>query len=114
MLCGGGVGGTYTYAVSRRRHEFGIRMAVGARPSDVLRSVIREAALLAAAGTAAGLAGSAFLTRYLQSMLYEVSAADPAVPAEAAGALGLVALAAAFLPALRATRVDPSIALRHQ
>jgi putative ABC transport system permease protein len=87
-------------------------MALGARPGDVQRSVLAECAKLAAAGSVAGIAGALLLTRYLQTLLYQVSATDPAVIALAACALSGVALAAAWLPARRATRVDPAVALR--
>ena len=107
-----GIYGVISYEVSRRRGEIGIRMALGARPGDVVRGVLGEAAALTAAGAVAGLFGALLLTRYLQSLLYEVSTTDPAVMAAAAIALGSVALAAAWLPARRAARVDPMAALR--
>jgi putative ABC transport system permease protein len=112
VLAAIGIYGVISYGVSQRRQEIGIRMALGARPADVLRSVLGEGAALAAAGTALGLAGTLALTRYLASLLYEVSATDPAVLAASAGILAAIAMAAAFLPAQRATRVDPMIALR--
>ena len=112
VLAAIGIYGVISYGVSQRRQEIGIRMALGARPADVLGAVLREGAVLAAAGTALGLAGALALTRYLASLLYEVSATDPAVLAASAGMLVLIAIGAAFLPARRATRVDPVIALR--
>ena len=112
VLAAIGIYGVISYGVSQRRQEIGIRMALGARPADVLGAVLGEGALLAAAGTALGLAGALALTRYLASLLYEVSATDPAVLAASAGILVVIAMGAAFLPALRATRVDPVIALR--
>jgi putative ABC transport system permease protein len=112
VLAAIGIYGVISYGVSQRRQEIGIRMALGARPADVLRSVLAEGALLAGAGTVLGLAGALALTRYLQTLLYEVSATDPAVLAASAGILVAIALAAAFLPARRATKLDPMIALR--
>ncbi len=112
VLAAIGIYGVISYGVSQRRQEIGIRMALGARPADVLGAVLGEGALLAAAGTALGLAGALALTRYLASLLYEVSATDPAVLAASAGILVVIAMGAAFLPARRATRVDPVIALR--
>jgi predicted permease len=107
-----GIYGVISYGVGQRQREIGIRMALGARPADVQRSVLAESAKLAAAGSVAGIAGALLLTRYLQTLLYQVSATDPAVIALAACALSAVALAAAWLPARRATRVDPAVALR--
>jgi len=107
-----GIYGVISYGVGQRQREIGIRMALGARPGDVQRSVLGESAKLAAVGSAMGIAGALLLTRYLRTLLYQVSATDPAVIACAACALGAVALAAAWLPARRATRVDPAVALR--
>ncbi len=112
VLAAIGIYGVISYAVGQRLQEIGIRMALGARPADVLRNVIGEGAVLAGAGTVIGLAGALALTRYLQTLLYEVSATDPAVLGASAALLVLVALAAAFLPARRATRVDPMTTLR--
>jgi putative ABC transport system permease protein len=112
VLAAIGIYGVISYGVSQRRREIGIRMALGARPADVLGGVLREGALLAGAGTVVGLGGALALTRYLETLLYEVSATDPAVLAGSAGMLVLIAMAAAFLPARRATQVDPMVALR--
>jgi predicted permease len=109
-----GIYGVISYGVGQRQREIGIRMALGARPGDVQRNVLGESAKLAAAGSAIGIAGALLLTRYLQTLLYQVSATDPAVIALAACALGVVALAAAWLPARRATSVDPAVALRSE
>jgi putative ABC transport system permease protein len=114
LLAAIGIYGVVSYGVGQRRHEFGIRMALGARPSNVLRSVVAEGAMLAGAGTVLGLIGALALTRYLQSMLYQVSATDPVVLASSAAILAVIALAAAFLPARRATNVDPMVALREE
>jgi putative ABC transport system permease protein len=112
LLAAVGIYGVISYSVSQRRNEIGIRMALGARPADVLRAVLGEAAALAGAGAAAGLCAALLLTRYLKSLLYEVSATDPMVLLTAAGILTAIALAAAWLPAHRATQIDPIAALR--
>ena len=101
-----GIEGVLGYEVARRTREFGIRMALGGGPSDVLRLVFREALTLAAAGLAIGLAGAAALSRVLAGLLYGVTPGGPRrLPAGVAGALGAVAIAASSIPALRATRV---------
>jgi putative ABC transport system permease protein len=114
VLAAIGIYGVMSFDVSRRTQEIGIRMALGAKPGDVMRSVLGGGGTLAAIGTAIGIGGALVLTRYLKSLLYEVSATDPAVLAGAAAMLGLVALAAVWLPARRATRVDPVVALRSE
>ncbi|MGC1289639.1 MAG: FtsX-like permease family protein, partial [Candidatus Acidiferrales bacterium] len=91
-----------------------IRMALGARPIDVLRMVLTQGAKLALAGAAAGIIAGLVLMRAMQSVLYGVSAADPLSFADAAVLLLLVALLACYIPARRATRVDPMIALRYE
>jgi predicted permease len=107
-----GIYGVISYNVNQRAQEIGIRMALGARPSDVLRRVLSEGARLAAAGSAIGIAGALLLTRYLETQLYQVKAGDPAVMTLSAAALATIALIASWLPARRATRVDPAVALR--
>jgi predicted permease len=107
-----GIYGVVSYGVSQRAREIGIRMALGARPADVLRRVLSEGAKLAAVGTAIGIAGSLLLTRYLEAQLYHVKAGDPMVMTLSAAALAAIALVASWLPARRATRVDPAVALR--
>jgi putative ABC transport system permease protein len=114
VLAAIGIYGVVSYGVSQRRHEIGIRMALGAQRAGVLRGVLAEGVMLAAAGTLLGLCGALALTRYLQTMLYQVSTTDPAVLAASAAILMLIALAATFFPALRATGVDPMIALRQE
>ena len=107
-----GLYGLLAYAVSRRTREIGVRVAVGARPGDVRRLVLREGLGLAAAGIVLGLAGAAAAARLLARLLYEVGPADPVM--FAAGPLVLLAVVAVacLLPARRATRVDPVVALR--
>ena len=109
-----GIYGVIAYSVGRRIREMGVRMALGARPADVFRLVVWEAALPVAAGIMAGIAGSLVLTRYLRSLLYEVSPADPATFAAAVGLMLLVALIACLLPAWRASRADPAAVLRSE
>jgi macrolide transport system ATP-binding/permease protein len=103
-----------TYSVSRRTREIGIRIALGAQGRDVLKLVIRQGLILVIAGMAVGLAGSLALTRILSSLLYGISASDPLTFVGVGALLSLVALLACWIPARRATRVDPMIALRHE
>ena len=114
LLAALGVFGVMAFAVASRTREFGLRMALGARAGDVLRLVLRQGMQAAAVGLAAGLAGAFFLTRFLATELHGVSARDPLAFAAGATFLALVALAAAWLPARRATHVDPMEALRHE
>jgi putative ABC transport system permease protein len=107
-----GVYGLMSYAVNQRTNEFGIRMALGAGRRDVLRMVLRQALLLAAAGAAVGTAGALMVTRALSGMLFGVSPTDPTTLAAVALLLVMVAAAASVLPAWRAVRIDPVEALR--
>jgi predicted permease len=109
-----GLYGLLSYEVSRRTREIGIRMALGAQGRDVLRLVVKQGLMLAFVGAAAGIAVALALTRYLTSMLYGVHANDPITIAAVAALLCLVALAACYIPARRATRVDPLVALRYE
>jgi len=109
-----GLYGLLSYEVSRRTREIGIRMALGAQEADVLRLVVKQGFALALVGAAVGI-GTAFgVTRYLTSMLYGVRPNDPLTLAAAAVLLWFVALAACYIPARRATRVDPLVALRYE
>jgi predicted permease len=114
LLASIGIYGVMTYTFSRRTNEIGIRMAMGAQRSDILRLAVGEGALVVAVGVIAGLAGSLVMTRFLQSMLYDVKATDPFTYVAIAGLLSAVTLFACLVPARRATRVDPLIALRHE
>ncbi|HET7551529.1 MAG TPA: ABC transporter permease [Gemmatimonadaceae bacterium] len=112
LLAAIGIYGLMAYAVTQRTREMGIRMALGAQPRDVLSLVVRQGMMLAVIGIALGVAGAFAVTRLLASMLYGVAPTDPATFASVAGLLGAVALLACWLPARRAARVDPTVALR--
>ena len=112
LLAAIGIYGVISYSVGQRTQEIGLRMALGALPRDIRRSVVGEAVLLAGIGLAAGVAGALVLTRVMRSMLFEVSASDPASFVVTVAVLGAAALLAAWIPARRAMRVDPMIALR--
>jgi putative ABC transport system permease protein len=114
LLAAVGIYGLISYAVEQRTQEIGIRMALGAARGEVLRMIVFQGAKLAAAGVALGLAAAFGVTRLLGTLLYGVKAADPPTFAAAAAALALVALAASYIPALRAAALDPNQALRHE
>ena len=103
-----------SYSVAERNREIGIRMAMGAERSSVLGMVLRQGGFLALVGVVFGVGGAFGLTRYLQSQLYEISATDPRTFVVAPAFLALVALVACFVPARRATKVDPVTALREE
>ncbi len=111
LLAGIGVYGIMAFSVSQRTHEIGVRMALGAGTSRVVNMVLGSAVKLTLVGAALGLAGALALSRFLDTLLYETEAIDPVVYAGVVAALGLVAVIAAVVPALRATRVDPKLAL---
>ena len=114
LLTSVGIYGQMAYSVAERTREIGIRLALGARRADIFRLVVRQGLLLAAAGIAAGLAASFALTRLLRGVLFGVGASDPATLASVSLLLAAVAFLACYLPARRATRVDPMVALRYE
>ena len=114
ILAALGVYGVMAYLVTRRTREIGIRMAIGARPEQVRGQILRESLALAATAVAAGVAGAWGLTRYLTAMLYGVTPLDGVTFSAAALVLVAVAMAASLLPARKASRVDPVVALREE
>jgi len=112
VLASVGIYGVMHYSVAQRTHEIGVRMALGARPGNVVRMIIGQGFMLAAIGLAAGMAGAWWLTRLLASLLFGVTATDPVTFGAVAILLTLVAILASSVPALRAARVDPLSALR--
>jgi ABC-type antimicrobial peptide transport system permease subunit len=114
LLAGVGVYGILAYAVSRRTQEIGVRMAMGARRYQVLRLVVGQAVTLSLAGIGLGIAGSVFLTYFMSALLLEVRFYDPSTVVAVSSIVFGLALLAGFVPAWRAARVDPSLALRSQ
>src|SRR5262249_8871416 len=109
LLCLVGLYSVIAYSVSQRRHEIGVRMALGASPADVLRLVLGQGAGMIAVGVVVGLAGALGLTRLMNSLLFGVTATDPLTFSVVASLFGVVALVACYLPARRATNVDPMV-----
>ncbi len=109
-----GVYGVISYSVVQRTHEIGVRMALGAERRDVLRMILRDGMLLAMTGIGIGTAGALALTRVLRSLLFEIEPTDPPTFLGVAVAVTVATLAACYLPARRAVRVDPMLALRHE
>jgi putative ABC transport system permease protein len=114
LLAGVGVYGVISYVVTQRTREVGIRMALGAQSADVLRLFIKQGMAMVALGVGLGIFGAFALMRVMKSLLFDVSANDPLTFACVAVLLSLVALAACYLPARRAARIDPLASLRRE
>ena len=109
-----GLYGTFSYAVTQRQKEFGLRMALGAQLKSIVRLVMRDVAAVLAGGIAAGVAFALLSTGPIQRLLFQLGARDLLTIAGAVGLLSAVAIFAAWLPAHRAARIDPMAALRHE
>ncbi len=114
VLASIGIYGVLAQGVSRRTNEIGVRLALGASRRDVLVMILREASSLAALGAVIGVVTAALLSRYVRTMLFGVTPGDPATFVGAVVAMMLVALLAGWIPARRASRLDPMAALRHE
>jgi len=114
VLAAIGIYGVISYSVAQRFREFGVRIAVGARGADILRLVVQQALWLVGVGLALGLLGAVVLTRVLRTFLFEVEPLDPLTFICVSAFLAVVALLASCVPARRAARIDPMVALRYE
>jgi putative ABC transport system permease protein len=114
MLATAGIYGVMAYFVTQRTREIGIRIAMGAQWRDVLKLILKSGMLLVAIGLTIGLAGALALTRLMATLLFEISPTDPITFAAVALSVIVAALLACYIPARRATKVDPLIALRYE
>ena len=114
LLTAVGLYGVMAYSVAQRTREIGVRMALGASEQQVRQMVLSAGAKMAGIGLAIGIVGALVLTRFMQSMLYEMKSHDPVTFVGVCVVLGAVALLASYIPARRATKVDPVVALRYE
>jgi putative ABC transport system permease protein len=114
LLAAIGIYGVMAFSIAQRRHEMGLRVALGATGGDVMRLIGRQALLMVALGLALGLAGSLALTGVIENALWNVEPNDPATFASVSFFLAAIAIVASYIPARRATKIDPLVALRHE